>query len=354
MCTSRPWWASSLLLVPALWGCPSKETPAPEDTVDPTPPVTLGSFHAPVAGWDPLWFELSDGDIAAPVVYDADGAEVALTPLQVEDGAPYGWVAAPPFAPGVYDVAGTDTLDVAEPLAFEVGAWGVDPAFDPQSVVGTSWELSTPPVVPVPAGIGSVIVGYLGESYLRVDAVSGEEVAFRVYTQVAGSTEVCQVLHATGRLSSTGELTWSTPAIDADTEPAPLHVSDVSLHLGWRGDGGAAAGAEGAAVIDTRALDPYVDPDQAGGTCGLLASFGGACLPCESDGAAFCAPVRFYAGQLTPTDPIPDDVALCGVDLAEAGKGLSCDFDPSGYSCAGVLLPFGGLAVLRRRRRTAR
>ena len=354
MFVSKPCRAGSLLLVPLLAACTGKEDPPVDDTEVVEDPVGIESVTVPAAaGWDPTWVTLDDGTQDAPVITTQDGTPVPLAPL-VAGEVRYAWAGDPPLAPGVYPVLGTETIPVTEPLAFEIGTWGADPSFDAQGLVGTTWVLDRDsPTVPVPAGLGEVLYAQLGTTLITIDAVDGDQVSFGVYTTVLGTTDRCQALRATGTVSETGEFWWSTDAIEADIEPTPVHVEAVSLHWGWLGDGTAAAGVEGSALIDTRPLDPVVaEGGQLGATCELLAGFGVACRACAWDGAPYCSDVRLHAGQLSLTDEvIPDDVLLCGVDLEEGTEGLSCDVDLSGLSCAGLLLPMGVVGWIGRRRR---
>lgn len=318
-------------------------------------PVTLDKMQVTgSAGWDPLWADMSDHSIQPLMVEAANGDPVTMAPMEY-NGTPYAYTADPWMPPGTYTLLGSEEVAASMLESHEVLDYGQASGFDPTTLAQTTWELQHPLQVLVPSGIGSVLGGSVGPTYLYIESVEGTEIKFRLITSTLDSGDLCQLLRATGTISPTGEFSWSEASIEAATSPTPVQMTNLALHGGWGSDPSHAGGFEGQVTIDTRGIDAYIEPDLAdptGAACDVLDGFGPGCYPCVSDNQPYCADVRFYGGALVPASPLDlDALSMCGFDLEQADVDFSCDFDIPDLSCSSVFFPLGLWSWSRIRRR---
>jgi hypothetical protein len=308
------------------------------------------------AGWDPFSVVFSlvgSNQLFPPILLNSAGQQLALKPLSIRDKT-YAFVADPPLSPGLYTISGTTHLPFDPPVEVEIKEYGADPSFVPESIAGTTWKLEPYPTILLP----DTLVFYsqfLGDTYVEISSVTGNEVGFRIVTTIFGSEDQCELLKAKGTVDEDGEFLWSIPSIDAQTDQETLHLKNTSLHWGWSGALESAYGVEGFTELDTRALDPYLAPDGSnslGYTCGMM---GGACYPCDSDGEPYCGSFLFHSASLSRSSTtLAKELPLCGFDL-EAAQMPVFDFgcEPVEYDpiCAMIWIPFVGFGIQRSRRK---
>jgi hypothetical protein len=339
-----------LLATLGCWSGPA--SPSPPEKVEEAPPAVLveGWRVWGEAGWDPLSFGLSDSGVeetAWPIVRDEAGDERPYDRV-VDRGGNLDWfVPRETLAPGEYELESIVGADELVEESYTVLPYGADPAFDPANVIGRVYQPDSDTfAIVAPQVIGEYGRSYLADTALQIRSVDEAGAHFRIAASLDGESW-CDVLRATGTLSPTGLLTWSLDALEVPTDPAPTHVEDLRLRLGFLADGSAAGGVEGNAVVDLAVLAALGDDP-----CDLAASFGAHCWDCMGDRSYSCMDATFYAGTLAPTSLVlPDDLPSCGVDLEETSDAITCDF--GGSLCAFAFVPSVFLvgAALRRRRR---
>lgn len=333
-----------------LAGCWPATQPEPEPEPEEPEPVVLQTWSPwGYAGWDPQSFQVSPEEAAEtawPVVRDADGGYHPYDRLLSREGHRLGFLPRATLAPGVYDLTRITGVPAPTLRRFRVLPYGQDPAFDPAAVIGTFYAVDVDSLRLVePIGVGSIVLSYLEEAALQIRSVDAEGAHFRIVANV-GEDAWCDVLRATGTLSPTGLFTWSQDAIEVPTDPAPTHLQELSLRLGFLADGSAAGGVEGGATADLGVVDSL-----GGDVCGFVQSFGSRCWDCLEDGSDSCLDAAFYAGTLAPADlALPDELPSCGVDLEETSEAITCEFE--GGLCAFSFVPSLFLvgAAFRRRR----
>ncbi|MES2642261.1 MAG: hypothetical protein V4850_22445 [Myxococcota bacterium] len=342
-----------MLLLAALGCWPATGSlPPPEKVVEAPPPVRVEAWGAwGEAGWDPLSFELTDDgayETARPIVRDVDGIEWMYDRAVGREGFFHWFVPSEALAPGDYELESIVGVYQAVEGPFTVLPYGVDPAFDPANVLGRVYQPDADSfAITAPNGFGGIALTYLADTALQIVSVDEAGAHFRIAATTDGEAW-CDVLRATGTLSPTGLFTWSLDALEVPTDPLPTHVQDLRLRLGFLGDGSAAGGVEGNAVVDLAVLAALGDDP-----CVLLPSFGAYCWDCMGDNSYSCMDATFYAGTLAPTSLVlPDDLPSCGVDLEETSDAITCDF--GGSLCAFAFVPSVFLVGAAFRRRGGR
>jgi len=350
------------LLGPA---CITKDAPVETDTGE---PVTYSYTKYGAAPWDPLVLTDDDDGIAEPIVEDASGETVAMHTLEIHSGA-YAWAPDADLPAGDYRLVGVVGGPSGWDEPWTVSAYGQGSAFSADAVLGKVYRVDDSSLWGASPSLITLALDELSaELYLEVlDAADGRA-TFRVVAVMMADGTTCQVFKGAGELSSTGQLTWSTDALDIALTDGTVHTAADSLHLGWLEDGSAGGGVEVYATVDTRVLSTALFPEEDGT---YLCAFEGGCYDCTGDGVASCTDVRVHAGTFALAElTLDDELPLCGVDLeAVELPTFSCDFpdieidfDPDvGCGCRGarsregaLLLGIGLLGALRARRRPGR
>lgn len=323
------------------------------------------------APWDGLWFLLEEQDThrdqdacvtdpmddgttvrgeGTPLVLDATGTPV---PLSLREG-PYQdaptWIPDSDLAAGSYTLAGQDGEDLGWDAPFTVEPFGRDPAFDPASVAGRTFQLDDESVSGRPAIRGWEYL-FDGALYLRLGEPSDGQVDFTVALANGADPSYCSVFQGTAALSDTGELTWSQPSLTLSTSPA-LEATDLSLHLGFSADGIQAAGGVAGLGVDTEPITSLWSSTTETTACEVLEDLGAdPCVPCPSTGLPTCAELAIYGARFYLTDdPVPADLEPCGLDWSAVDSDCGgCAASPGTGGPLWMVLAL--LTVGRRRRR---
>jgi hypothetical protein len=281
----------------------------------------------PLGPDDLLSVEVEPDDLPVePVVLDAAGQPVAIEPWTVQ--GTHGWLPADGWAPGLYEVVGAVGREVVVPeeIAFEVGAYGLDPV-DPVDLVGRTWAATDY------ESSWRALIEMIGEQRtagVAIEAIAGDQVTFWLLGQVDG--EWCGVLHDVGTLSADGRLDWTRAELQADADGTVVTGHDLALSIAWLADSRQAWGIASGA-LDTRDLGALAelgtDPEA---ICELGASFGWICDRCPDD-LPTCMGLSAQAIALEEIEPLdPATLPLCGLDRLAVDvptlAPISCDIEP--------------------------
>jgi len=278
-----------------------------------------------------------------PVVFGSDGKPVPVEP-ELYRGEVIGWRAVKGFASGHHRVW-VGITPAEEVGGFEVGHYGEDEDFDVSAIIGVpftlNWDWATALNVEV------LLMLYVSPIHIEVLGIEDDAVDFRIIS--AGQSGTCEVLSGVGNMSPGGLLTWNLDQVEAESEPGPIALYDLSLQLGFDSENLAAGGARFEATADLR---PFIDlwqeaqldaaaagdRDQPVGDelCSVAASAFGGCFECPDDGDPACLTTLMFNGHL-PADPDHafGDLPNCGLQLDEDELPVyGCDIEVPDCSCA--------------------
>lgn len=186
------------------------------------------------------------------------------------------------------------------------GTWGEcgDPP-DP-SIVGESYFLDLGSATfTEPPGVGPLLSQYIADLYLLfhildLDDPVGTADLFMATVDKDGNDYLQQMCLETTSLSDGA--TWDSPYlhtgpgdVDLTVEDVECPISDMEFGGSFEPDGKAMVGGTFDAEMDTRCLDPMIDPGGSEGiACELLASLGIECQECSSGVGTFCLLVSAY------------------------------------------------------------
>lgn len=335
------WWIS------ALGGCEAEEPVRPPpgpptDTTHVADDVLNVRFPAGPRGPVKLWWNGAAPSVEARI----DG--VAVEPVVEYDFGLY-WPDAP-LAPGEHQFQldyGEEHLDTT----FTVGAFGSDPAFDAQALVGRWWSVEDPGVGP-DLWLVDLALDASGAG-LQLVAVDGDRATFRFL----GFDAACVAFQGEGHLSAEGELTYHADHLVTATDSGPADLWDLDLRVGFLGDDAIADFSGTSATVPwARETMPDSEDDA---LCELLEFFA-ECEECPDGSGPTCQSVEVVDAMLAPEGPAPiRDLPPCAPNLGIPDVSIEIPpFDCSlelGCATAGPrVLPLAALAAgwLARRRRS--
>lgn len=321
--------------------------------------------QAPRAVGDPLWVSAqgevrgTDGPedyllpLAEPVVETEDGEPVPVVPVTWQDEI-VGYEPVGGWQPGWYAVTGSEGYDpVPEAQAFTVGPWGSG-AVDPQTLVGTTWEVTSAWTAPLNVADIALDAGRL---FLEIQEADDEGVVFALLGD--GGPGPCILLADRGTWAGSS-LHWARDALTIDADP-PIEAWDLALSAHFDAATPDEASAQLRGIVDADALDAALLPGQEPGEiCSIASGIGVDCLPCGTDQR--CTGAAAYALALERVDPFEGPHPVCGIVPLQSPDDppLTCqtDWDPVDCSCDNTRVQQGAipvwmllLTVLARRRR---
>lgn len=240
-------------------------------------------------------FELSDPDSTAMITTDIPGHQE----LGV-DGVTVKWVLDAPLSPSTSYSATLDYCGGSVSLDFTTSALGTAIS-EPGSLVGNSYVLALSEArITEPAGIGSVLSGYLNTDILL--GISGVTDTQLDIIGALGKTDAngnpvepsaqdyCDPTIAfppadfTNPYFQVGPQTTTISVAGYDVAIGDLQITGTIAEDGTYFDGGTLSG-----TIDTRPLAPLVDDSgDPNAICALAVNFGAECQPCPADGEPYC------------------------------------------------------------------
>jgi len=266
-------------------------------------------------------FELSDPDTTAMITTDIPGHQE----LGV-DGVTVIWVPDAPLAPATPYTATLDYCGGSVPLSFTTSELGTEIA-ETGSLVGRTYVLALADArIIEPAGIGSVLSGYLTtDILLGVSDVNGTELNI---IGALGATD------ADGNNIEPSEQDYCDPTIpfppatldnpffSVGPENATISVAGMEVLIGnleitgtFAPDGTYFDGGTLRGTIDTSLLSGLIDDSgDPNAICALAVNFGATCEACPDDGDPYC--LTLVADQIFAEE-------VDGLSLVEVG-GNNC------------------------------
>ncbi len=195
----------------------------------------------------------------------------------------------------------TITWDGGTPtdLDFQTSAVGA-PLNDPEmTLTGGDFRLDLASATfTEPPGVGSLLAQYISDVHMvfhidGLDDVAGTVEVYSGLLEEDGNDYVQDMCVPTTDFP-TGD--WSNPYleigpadVEVDMEGYGMPLTGLTIGGSFTVDGLSIAGGTYDAQMDTRALDPLIDPDaDPGATCDLMATLGISCEPCADGSGTFC------------------------------------------------------------------
>lgn len=353
----------SACLLPGKDGCPEGTNELHGRCVGDTarPCVTELLSSGPVDGqtdfnaYDDLFFQFAAVDPSAEAWiegvdthahWDRDGVALVLTPDA-------------PLAPLTEYVAGVSWCHGEHEASLSFRTSSVGTPVDVESVPGHVWEVHLVQANMVSPELPFEVVDLLlGDPALLLAAtgLEGEELALLgATTTLEGEQDFCANTPSfTASFANNPLVEFGPQDLSFPYHEGTLTLRDVQGSFLVGPGGSEIFAGELSGTLDTRALDPVVDPDgQLGAACEVLAGVGAACQTCLSDGGRYCLDIQYTGiegtAYLVPLTPIYGECEASCMDedglCAESTCG--CANGPKDAGFAAIFL--AGLALLRRR-----
>jgi hypothetical protein len=283
------------LVLPLFFACSTGEDTAPVDDscgveIDETRPATGQT------DWyyrSALEFELSDPDDSA--VLSVEG--VSGTSVVSDDGELVTFTPDSSLEPSTSYTATLDYCTGSASVDFTTSELGQD--VDTNSLVGKSYalDLGSGRIV-VPAGVGSLLEGYLDYTiFLGVDSAAGSEIL--LVGAVADEENPTEQDFCTVTLDFPAADFSESPYFKIGPSTTTLDVAGYSIEIAdlfvagtFSSDGSWMGGGSLSGSIDTRPLTQLLgDDEEEGAICDLVGGFGVDCENC-SDGEPYCLAIE--------------------------------------------------------------